>query len=139
MNERRARRWAPRPTRGCGPSGRATSRSASASSCASLAGHVRGDGRSSCWSDHDRLAQLATLTVPTLVVVGEQDTPFLEASQAMAEAIPGAELVVLPDAGHSPQFEAPEAWWDVVSGFLDGRLSAGATVWKSMMPPRSAA
>ena len=70
-------------------------------------------------NDHDYLAQLATLEVPTLVVVGEQDTPFLVASQTMADAIPDAELVVLPDAGHSPQFEAPEAWWDAVSGFLE--------------------
>jgi pimeloyl-ACP methyl ester carboxylesterase len=37
----------------------------------------------------------------------------------MADAIPGARLVVVPDAGHSPQFEAPEAWWDVVAGFLE--------------------
>ena len=37
----------------------------------------------------------------------------------MADAIPDAELVVIPDAGHSPQFEAPEAWWDAVSGFLE--------------------
>ena len=70
-------------------------------------------------NDHDYLAQLATLEVPTLVVVGEQDTPFLAPSQTMADAIPDAELVVLPDAGHSPQFEAPEAWWDAVSGFLE--------------------
>ena len=61
--------------------------------------------------------------MPTLVVVGEQDTPFLAVSQAMADAIPGAELVVLPDAGHSPQFEAPEEWWDAVSGFLERTLS----------------
>ena len=70
-------------------------------------------------NDHDYLAQLAALDVPTLVVVGEQDTPFLGPSQVMADAIPDAELVILPDAGHSPQFEAPEAWWDAVSGFLE--------------------
>ena len=67
----------------------------------------------------DRLDALATLPMPTLVIVGEQDTPFLAPSRAMADAIPGAELVVVPDAGHSPQFEAPERWWDAVSGFLD--------------------
>jgi pimeloyl-ACP methyl ester carboxylesterase len=77
-------------------------------------------------NDHDYLAQLATLDVPTLVVVGEQDTPFLGPSQVMADAIPGAELVILPDAGHSPQFEAPEEWWDAVSGFLErARTLAG--------------
>lgn len=68
---------------------------------------------------HDRLASLAKITCPTLVLVGEQDEPFLEASRAMAATIPGAKLVVLPEAGHSPQFEAPEAWWSALSGFLD--------------------
>jgi pimeloyl-ACP methyl ester carboxylesterase len=66
----------------------------------------------------DRLDALRTLTMPVLVVVGEQDTPFLGASQRMAEAIPNAQLEVIPDAGHSPQFEAPEAWWKVVSDFF---------------------
>ena len=36
----------------------------------------------------------------------------------LAEAIQGAELVVLPDAGHSPQFENPEQWWKALSTFL---------------------
>ncbi len=67
----------------------------------------------------DRLADLAALEVPTLVLVGEQDTPFLRASDRMADAIAGAELVVIPGAGHSPQFEAPETWWDALTGFLD--------------------
>ncbi|HVM09018.1 MAG TPA: alpha/beta hydrolase [Acidimicrobiales bacterium] len=69
----------------------------------------------------DRLDQLRAVDVPTLVIVGEQDTPFLGHSQRMAEAMPRAELVVLPDAGHSPQFENPRAWWDAVSGWLRAR------------------
>lgn len=68
----------------------------------------------------DRLDALATLEVPTLVVVGEQDTPFLEASRRMAGTVPGARLAVIPDAGHSPQLEAPAAWWEAVSEFLAG-------------------
>jgi 3-oxoadipate enol-lactonase len=76
----------------------------------------------------DRLDALAALTAPTLVVVGAEDTPFLAPSEAMAATIPGARLAVLPGGGHSPQFEAPEAWWDAVSGFLaevaDGVASA---------------
>jgi pimeloyl-ACP methyl ester carboxylesterase len=66
----------------------------------------------------DRLGALAGLDLPTLVIVGDQDRPFLEPSRAMADAIVGSRLVVVPDAGHSPQFEAPEAWWDAVQGFL---------------------
>ncbi len=67
----------------------------------------------------DRLDRLRSLDVPTLVVVGGQDRPFLGPSHRLAEAIGGCRLVELPDAGHSPQFEAPEAWWEAVSSFLD--------------------
>ena len=67
----------------------------------------------------DRLPHLAGLAMPTLVVVGDQDEPFLKPSRRMAEAIPGAELAVIPDAGHSPQFENPDAWWQALSAFLD--------------------
>jgi pimeloyl-ACP methyl ester carboxylesterase len=66
----------------------------------------------------DRLDSLAAIRVPTLVLVGEQDAPFIRASENMAKTIPDAELAVLPDAGHSPQFENEDAWWGAVSGFL---------------------
>ena len=71
----------------------------------------------------DRLDALRTLTMPVLVIVGEQDAPFIPASLRMAEAIPGARLEMVPDAGHSPQFEAPDAWWKLVADFLDQPLS----------------
>ncbi len=66
----------------------------------------------------DRLDALRDVAVPTLVLVGEQDAPLLRQSRNMAEAIPGAELAVLPDAGHSPQFENTEAWWKALTDFL---------------------
>lgn len=69
----------------------------------------------------DHLDDLRTLPMPTLVVVGEQDAPFLEPSQRMVDTIPDARLAVIPDAGHSPQFENPTAWWEAVSGFLRER------------------
>jgi pimeloyl-ACP methyl ester carboxylesterase len=37
----------------------------------------------------------------------------------MADTIPGAELAVIPDAAHSPQFENPEPWWKAIQAFLD--------------------
>ena len=70
----------------------------------------------------DRLELLAALRVPTLVVVGEQDAPFLSHSERMARAIPGAHLEVIADAGHSPQFENPPAWFAAVSGWLADRV-----------------
>ena len=66
----------------------------------------------------DRLQHLADLSVPTLVIVGEQDTPFLGPSEAMAAAVPGARLEVIADAGHSPQFENADAWRAVMLDFL---------------------
>jgi pimeloyl-ACP methyl ester carboxylesterase len=67
---------------------------------------------------HDRLDDLSAITCPTLVMVGEQDTPFLDASKSMAATISNAELVVIPDAGHSPQFENPDTWIEAITTFL---------------------
>ncbi|MGH9080285.1 MAG: alpha/beta fold hydrolase [Acidimicrobiales bacterium] len=69
----------------------------------------------------DRLDRLRTLPVglPVLVMVGEQDAPLVGPSERMAAAIPGGSLAVIPDAGHSPQFENPEAWWSALMHFLD--------------------
>jgi pimeloyl-ACP methyl ester carboxylesterase len=69
---------------------------------------------------HDRLDALARLSMPALVMVGEQDEPFLAHSERMAAAIPGARFALIPDGGHSPQFESPEAWWAELTAFLDG-------------------
>lgn len=77
--------------------------------------------------EDDRLAALAaTVRVPTLVIVGEQDTTFLGHAERMAGAITGAQLVVVPDAGHSPQFENPAAWFAAVADFLS-RLRTSST------------
>jgi pimeloyl-ACP methyl ester carboxylesterase len=70
-------------------------------------------------SQTDQLPALAALDLPVLVLVGALDGPFLAASRRMAEAVPGARLVTIPDAGHSPQFENPDAWWEAVHTFLD--------------------
>jgi pimeloyl-ACP methyl ester carboxylesterase len=66
----------------------------------------------------DRLAEVAAVAVPTRVVVGAEDTAFVAAAHRLADAIEGADLVVIPDAAHSPQFENPDAWWEAVSTFL---------------------
>lgn len=71
----------------------------------------------------DLLPRLVAVTCPTLVMAGEQDEMFLAAARGLAASIPGAELTLIPDAGHSPQFENPEAWFASLTGFL-GRLEA---------------
>jgi pimeloyl-ACP methyl ester carboxylesterase len=67
----------------------------------------------------DETPRLGGLRQPALVVVGEQDETFLDPSRAIAGAVPDARLAVIPDAGHSPQFENPDVWYRELSGFLD--------------------
>jgi 2-succinyl-6-hydroxy-2,4-cyclohexadiene-1-carboxylate synthase len=66
----------------------------------------------------DRSPRLATLSCPTLVAVGDEDTMMLGPSHRLAEAIPGARLVVIPDAGHNPNFENTDALLAVLLDFL---------------------
>ncbi|MBS0472860.1 MAG: alpha/beta fold hydrolase [Proteobacteria bacterium] len=61
---------------------------------------------------------LPEIKVPSLVVVGEKDTPFLAASDYMAAKIPGAERAVIQNAGHAANIDNPEAFNAAVNGFL---------------------
>ncbi len=74
-------------------------------------------------SSPSRLEALSSLAVPTLVMVGEQDEPFVNASEQLAGAIPDARYELLADGGHSPQFESPDAWWKAMTTFLDSLTS----------------
>jgi pimeloyl-ACP methyl ester carboxylesterase len=74
----------------------------------------------------DRLPELRLLDLPVRVIAGEYDMPgFVASSQAMADAIPGATMVVLEGAAHSPQYETPDAWWAALTEFLDALSVAG--------------
>ena len=61
---------------------------------------------------------LPTIAVPAIVVVGENDKPFLNAADYMAAKIPGARKAVIPNAGHSANIDQPEAFNAVITGFL---------------------
>jgi pimeloyl-ACP methyl ester carboxylesterase len=67
----------------------------------------------------DSLATCATIDVPTLVIVGDEDTitPPKEARQ-IADAIRGSRLEVLQGAGHMANVERPSAFNTVMSEFL---------------------
>ncbi|MDI1266217.1 MAG: alpha/beta fold hydrolase [bacterium] len=64
---------------------------------------------------------LPEIKVPSLIVVGADDTPFLAASDYMAAKIPGAQKVEVPAAGHAVNIDQPQAFIDAVLPFL-GRL-----------------
>jgi len=64
-------------------------------------------------------AALSTLRVPVLFVVGSDDRIFPPAViREAAAALPRAEVVEVPHAGHSPYYEQPEKWNRVVLDFL---------------------
>jgi 3-oxoadipate enol-lactonase len=69
----------------------------------------------------DSTPTLATIEVPTLIVVGDEDglTPPSEA-HSMHEQIRGSRLEVLPRTGHVSNLEQPSAFNHVVSEFVEG-------------------
>jgi pimeloyl-ACP methyl ester carboxylesterase len=62
---------------------------------------------------------LASIGVPTLVVVGDRDEPFLAPCRYMATKIPGARLEIIEGAGHASNLDQPEAFNRAVRSFLD--------------------
>lgn len=71
----------------------------------------------------DASALLPSISVPTIVIVGERDalTPPAD-SEAMAAAIPGARLVTVPGAGHLTPMERPRAVSDPLTDFFASAL-----------------
>lgn len=61
---------------------------------------------------------LPDIKVPTLVLVGANDTNFLAATDYMATKIPGARKVVIPDAGHAANIHNPTAFNAAMGDFL---------------------
>lgn len=70
--------------------------------------------------DTEVIERLGEVKVPTLVVAGAEDTPFLGAASYMARAIPGARSVIIPQAKHAVNLDNPVAFNEAVLGFLDG-------------------
>ncbi|WP_285114197.1 alpha/beta hydrolase [Leifsonia sp. fls2-241-R2A-40a] len=70
-------------------------------------------------SDPELLGRLHRVSVPTLVVWGASDRVVTPAyGRAIGRAIPGALFVEIPEAGHLPHLEAPEATWEAIDPFL---------------------
>ncbi len=68
--------------------------------------------------DSHTIDSLPNVQVPTLIVVGERDRMFRDASEYMASKIPGARLEVIPGAGHAANLDQPAAFNRVLREFL---------------------
>lgn len=68
----------------------------------------------------DSVADLKTINVPTLIVIGEEDVLSTVADgELMRQNIAGSQLKVIPKAGHYAPWEQPEAVGLVLRQFLD--------------------
>ena len=65
------------------------------------------------------LDRVRALTVPTLFIVGERDVIFpVDIVRRAAGHVANAEVTVIEDSGHSPYFEQPDRWNQVLARFL---------------------
>ncbi|MGO8934731.1 MAG: alpha/beta fold hydrolase [Terracidiphilus sp.] len=72
----------------------------------------------------DSVADLKTINVPTLIVIGEEDVLSTAADgELMRQNIAGSQLKVIPKAGHYAAWEQPEAVGKVLRQFLDDALA----------------
>jgi 3-oxoadipate enol-lactonase len=91
---------------------------ATSSSAEAIAGALR-----ALMTRPDSTPQLSTIHVPTLIVVGEEDTVTPRAAaEEMHAGIPGSELVAIPAAGHLTNLEQPALFDAALARFLDTRV-----------------
>jgi len=72
------------------------------------------------YGDWDLRDRLRALTVPTLVVHGEEDAIPMDMVEAWTTALPDARLLRVPGAAHFSYAERPELVWPAVEAFLGG-------------------
>ena len=69
----------------------------------------------------DSIPTLATITVPTLVIAGEDDSVPLAELQSIHQRIAGSELRVIPKAGHYAAMECPAEFGRLLRSFCDAQ------------------
>lgn len=70
---------------------------------------------------------LARIGTPALIVNGARDTVTrLRAGRALQAALPSADQVIIPQAGHLPNLDAPQAYNQLMSDFARRHLPAAA-------------
>lgn len=72
------------------------------------------------------LDEVHAISVPTLIVCGEDDETYVGPSHRMHERIPGSELAIIAGGGHSPQVEQADEFNRVLDGFLSRIRPAGS-------------
>jgi pimeloyl-ACP methyl ester carboxylesterase len=73
---------------------------------------------------YDLVAEMRRLTVPTLVLTGDEDWPCLNPAILMKRTIASAALAVMPNCGHAINIEDPDGFNRIVADFL-AQVDAG--------------
>lgn len=72
------------------------------------------------------LDRLADIRVPTLLIAGALDAPYVAHARAMAARMPDARVEIVPNAGHMVHFETPAPFHAAVKTFLEARSFTGS-------------
>ena len=94
---------------------------------------------------YDLTDELAKVSIPVLVLVGDEDEGCLEPALMLKRTVPTAGLAVLPRTGHTANLEEPEVFNRAVDTFLssvargawrprDPRSRSGSTTGMSSPP-----
>jgi pimeloyl-ACP methyl ester carboxylesterase len=67
---------------------------------------------------YDLVDQMKALTVPTLILTGDEDWPCLQPGLLMKQTIPSAALSVMPNCGHTINLEDPDQFNRVICDFI---------------------
>jgi len=67
---------------------------------------------------YDLVDRMKALTVPTLIMMGDEDGPCLVPGILMKQNIPAAAMVVMPNCGHAINVEEPDDFNAIVGNFL---------------------
>jgi pimeloyl-ACP methyl ester carboxylesterase len=73
---------------------------------------------------YDLVDQMKRLTVPTLILTGDEDWPCLQPVLLMKQSIASAALAVMPNCGHAINLEDPDGFNRIVGSFL-AQVDAG--------------
>ena len=74
--------------------------------------------------DWNRIADMHRIAAPALIMVGRHDELPPSCALRMKNALPDAELVVFPNSSHTPFYEEPDMYYQVLLDFLGRQRSA---------------
>lgn len=73
---------------------------------------------------YDLVEEMRRLTLPTLILSGDEDAPCLQPGILMKRNIPSAAFVLMPNCGHAINLEAPDEFNRILGNFL-AQVDAG--------------